>query len=130
MRRPAEFSDFPTRLEADSLFGWGPYRAVVRKVIDGDTLDVLLDLGFQCYAYQTLRLRGVNAPERNTLAGRVAQTWLREQLPEGTPVVVTPFKDATTFGRYVADVRMLTEQGVVEVATALLDAGHATRMTR
>lgn len=128
MRRPVEFVDFPQSLS--EMHQWGPYRAVVRQVIDADTFDVLLDLGFSCYVYQTIRLYGVDAPERHTAAGKVAQAWLRQQMPIGTCVLVTPFKDATTFGRYVATVTVVLDGRVVDVATALVNAGHAVRMDR
>lgn len=130
MRRPSEFVDFPPALQEGAMHGWGPYRAVVRQVVDGDTLDVLVDLGFQCYAYQTLRLHGVNAPERYTEAGRAAQGFLRGLLPPGTPVMITPHKDATTFGRYVAVVECLIEGALANVAAVLLEVGHAVRSAR
>jgi endonuclease YncB( thermonuclease family) len=48
------------------------YRARCLRIIDADTLDVEVDLGFRCHVRTPLRLLGVNAPERNTEPGRRA----------------------------------------------------------
>ena len=40
------------------------------NIIDGDTLWVMLDLGFGTFAEQKLRLRGIDTPEMDCVAGR------------------------------------------------------------
>ena len=52
------------------------YPAEVVRVIDGDTMDVLLDCGFGCESPQTLRLRGINTPELGFLAGQRARDFV------------------------------------------------------
>src|SRR5512132_197865 len=47
----------------------------VTRVIDGDTIDVLLSTGLI-----RVRLQGVDAPERDQPGGREAQQWLRRRL--------------------------------------------------
>ncbi len=42
------------------------YTAKVLKVIDGDTLDVMIDLGFNIHHKARIRLYGVNTPESRT----------------------------------------------------------------
>lgn len=42
------------------------YTATVLKVIDGDTLDVMIDLGFNIHHKARVRLYGVNTPESRT----------------------------------------------------------------
>ena len=42
------------------------YRATVQRVVDGDTIDVLLDLGFNVSLKERIRLYGINAPESRT----------------------------------------------------------------
>lgn len=39
------------------------YQAEVERVIDGDTLDVKLDLGLRCYRRERIRVLGIDAPE-------------------------------------------------------------------
>lgn len=42
------------------------YNAEVKKTVDGDTFDILIDLGFDTYKYGRVRLYGVNTPESRT----------------------------------------------------------------
>jgi micrococcal nuclease len=41
-------------------------RVVVRNVVDGDTVDVEIDLGWDLYYRERIRLAGINAPEVRT----------------------------------------------------------------
>ena len=36
------------------------------KVLDGDTIDVLIDLGFDLYKKERVRIAGVDTPEKRT----------------------------------------------------------------
>ena len=49
------------------------YRGEVKSVIDADTIDVLVDLGFGVHTMQRLRLYGIDAPEMKTEAGKIAK---------------------------------------------------------
>lgn len=40
------------------------YQAEVYNVVDGDTVDVMVDLGFKMYTKQRIRLAGLDTPER------------------------------------------------------------------
>ena len=59
------------------------------KVLDGDTIDVLIDLGFDLYKKERVRIAGVDTPEKRTknleekALGIDATNWLKEKL-EGT----------------------------------------------
>jgi micrococcal nuclease len=129
MRKPAEFAGFPTKT-LGGLAPYGPYRAIVRHVVDGDTLDVLIDSGFNNYTHQTIRVRGINAPELREATGKVAHAYVRELLPPGTPCVVKTYKDAITFGRYVADVYIDVEGVTYSLGQHLVQAGHAALSER
>ena len=126
MRKPVEFEAFPAELAARA--GFGPYRGVVKHIVDGDTLDVMLDVGLNRYPYVTLRLRGVDAPEINRaatrVAGQAARDFVATLAPLGTPCVVTTEPDAQTFGRYVATVTLADG---TDLGDALVAAGHAVR---
>lgn len=39
------------------------YRAFCRHIVDGDTLDVLVDMGLNQFSYETIRLQHVDTPE-------------------------------------------------------------------
>ena len=42
------------------------YKARLERVIDGDTIDVIIDLGFDIHFKQRIRLYGINTPETRT----------------------------------------------------------------
>ena len=42
------------------------YNAEVKKIIDGDTFDIIIDLGFDTLRKGRVRLHGVNTPESRT----------------------------------------------------------------
>jgi micrococcal nuclease len=42
------------------------YNATVDRVVDGDTIDVTIDLGFNIWVKERLRLYGLNTPETRT----------------------------------------------------------------
>ena len=50
---------------ADKLNPW-IYNAEVKKVVDGDTFDIVIDLGFDTFRKGRVRLYGVNTPESRT----------------------------------------------------------------
>jgi endonuclease YncB( thermonuclease family) len=42
------------------------YNAEVKRIVDGDTFDILIDLGFDTFRKGRVRLYGVNTPESRT----------------------------------------------------------------
>lgn len=126
MRKPSEFANFPTTLAA--LASYGPYRAVIAHVVDGDTFYVMCDVGLNDYAFRVLRLKDVDTPEMNTPEGKAARYYVLALMPPGTPCVVTTYRDTTTFGRYVADVQFLHDGLSFDLAAFLVNAGHAVRV--
>jgi endonuclease YncB( thermonuclease family) len=57
--RPGQFDNWPATLPVP----WGPYRAAVGKVYDGDTCSVWVSMGLDQYAWIDVRLADVHAPE-------------------------------------------------------------------
>jgi len=57
------------------------YRAVVTKVVDGDTVWLDLDLGLRIHQHGSCRLAGIDAPEMSEIpAGATAKEWLTQRL--------------------------------------------------
>lgn len=52
------------------------YTATVIKVVDGDTVHAMVDVGFSIRVGMSLRLLGINSPELSTPEGKVARTAL------------------------------------------------------
>lgn len=94
------------------------YRASVIRVVDGDTAWLAVDPGFDLSLKMSVRFMGINAPEINTEAGRMARDWLNEMLPPGTQVVLVTSKDKREkYGRYLGTV-WLGDQCLNEVLIA------------
>ena len=93
------------------------YRVKIVKVVDGDTVDVDIDLGFGIWMKnERVRLFGIDTPESRTRDleekkyGLAAKQYLIDKLNAGTPILKT-FKDGV--GKYG---RILGEFWVEEVA--------------
>lgn len=124
-RKPAEFANWPWSLSV----AFGPFRAVVRHHVDGDTFDCLIDMGWNSYQYGPVRLLGMDTPETNRLAtralGLAAKQFVIGVMPVGARVVLHDTRpDPDSFGRYLARIRL--EDGR-DVSTLLVESGHAVR---
>ena len=60
----------------------------INRVVDGDTIDVTIDLGFDLYKKERVRVAGVDTPEKRTrdkeekVLGIDATNWLKDKLEE------------------------------------------------
>ena len=60
----------------------------IDKVLDGDTIDVTIDLGFDLYKKERVRIAGVDTPEKRTrdleekALGIDATNWLKKKLED------------------------------------------------
>ena len=79
------------------------------KVVDGDTIDVIIDLGFELYKKERVRVAGVDTPEKRTRnleekeLGIDATNWLTEQLDsaiDGEDDLVIRTEIDGGFGKY------------------------------
>ena len=58
----------------------------INRVLDGDTIDVTIDLGFELYKKERVRIAGVDTPEKRTrnleekALGLDATNWLKDKL--------------------------------------------------
>lgn len=83
------------------------FPARCERVVDGDTLDLLIDQGMRVYRRERVRLLGVDAPEvrgSTAQAGADALAWVRSWLAAAGgewPLTVRTTK-ADSFGRYLA----------------------------
>lgn len=94
------------------------YRARIAKVVDGDTVDVDIDLGLGVHKLERCRLRGLNAPELHSknaaekARGLAAKKRLAE-LVEGVALFVITVKDEREkYGRYLVDVLLPDRRSV------------------
>tara|TARA_R110002153_G_scaffold250678_1_gene407489 strand:+ start:110 stop:532 length:423 start_codon:yes stop_codon:yes gene_type:complete len=88
------------------------YSCTVNRVVDGDTIDVILDLGFDILYRSRVRLYGIDTPESRTrdkdekVRGKLASAFLKEAVDNGSKVVIeTKLKDSKgKFGRVLGNV--------------------------
>ena len=84
----------------------------ILKIYDGDTITVVLDLGFGVTKHEVLRFALINAPElrgEEREAGLISRDWLRDRLytaeQEGTDIIIKTYKDTKgKYGRYIAEI--------------------------
>ena len=96
------------------------YKARVDKVVDADTLDLIIDLGFHTFVTKRVRLTDINAPERFTDHGKI----VKEKLPVGSVVLIKTKIDSTDkYGRVLAEIFMGNDN--VSLNKTLLNNGLA-----
>jgi micrococcal nuclease len=83
------------------------YKAALRRVVDGDTVDLNVDLGFYMTAALRFRILGVDTPElrggtdESKAKAREAKAFVEKELGCATYLMVTTEK-ADSFGRWLA----------------------------
>jgi len=83
------------------------YKAELVRVVDGDTVELIIDLGFDTSRHERFRLYGVDAPEMRTAAGKEAKAWLWEALQPLEAIYVETLQHKTKakrdkYGRFLA----------------------------
>lgn len=96
--------------------------ALVVSVHDGDTFTASLDLGWRVAFLSVVRIRGINAPELPTRAGKKAAAALSELLPVGTQIKIA-CKRLDLHGRSEAGVLRLADQ--LDIGAEMLRLGQA-----
>ena len=104
------------------------YKAIVRRVVDGDTMDVTLDLGFDILYNNRIRLYGINTPESRTRdleekkLGLAAKDRVKELCPVGSSVIIKTTKEGRgKYGRILGEIFV----GEVNINQQLVAEGHA-----
>ena len=105
------------------------YACKVERVVDGDTIDVVLDLGFDILYKSRVRLYGIDTPESRTrnkdekARGKMASAFLKKAIDNGNKVVIqTKLKDSRgKFGRVLGNVVV----DGVNINQSMIDNYHA-----
>ena len=107
------------------------YACTVERVVDGDTIDVTLDLGFSVSYKSRVRLYGIDTPESRTrnkdekARGKLASAFLSKAIELADQVVIrTELKDSRSkFGRVLGTVVCDSE----DVNQGMVDGGFAVK---
>ena len=90
------------------------YRCKIVKIVDGDTVDVDIDLGFGVWLHkERIRLYGIDTPESRTRDldekkyGLIAKGWIEKFMPVGSMQTLITQKDKSgKFGRILGKFRV------------------------
>lgn len=107
------------------------YKATVIRILDGDTVELVIDLGFTVQWRSTCRLYGVNTPELTSKDPLVrakaleAKQHLIDKLSIGATVYIKS-RELDKYGRPLADLYYSSE--FKHINKELLDLGLAVKM--
>lgn len=101
----------------------------VEKIIDGDTIDVVIDLGFDILYKSRVRLFGIDTPESRTrdkeekVRGLISKEYLKDKIKHAKKITIRTHKGEETgkFGRILGEVFC----DGVNINKAMCDEGYA-----
>jgi endonuclease YncB( thermonuclease family) len=103
------------------------YAVCLRRLIDGDTFVVELEVAPLTRLEVKLRLRGLDCPEISTAEGRAAKRYVDGLLTGADALTLTTTKP-DKYDRYLADIFLTRRSGdEIFLNNALLENGHAGR---
>jgi micrococcal nuclease len=106
------------------------YNATVTKVVDGDTIDAMVDLGFGTWKKVRIRMHGINAPESRTRnleekkKGLAAKARLIEMLEENENHFILISHGVGKFGRCLGEIYIKGHN--TSLNKQLISEGHGT----
>ena len=109
------------------------YRCTVVKIIDGDTVDVDIDLGFGVWMKkQRIRMYGIDTPESRTRDleekkyGLAAKKFLTGMLDDEAGITLKTHKDAEgKFGRILGELWRNTDYADQSINEHMVEQNHA-----
>ena len=106
------------------------YRAIVEKIVDGDTVKVNIDLGFRTWIKANCRLYGINTPELNSIdederdRAKQATTYLSELITAGERYNIISHE----LDKYGRPLVTILKNGVEDsVNNLMVHSGHAIK---
>ena len=111
------------------------YRCKVVHIVDGDTVDVDIDLGFGVWMKkQRIRLYGIDTPESRTRDleekkyGLAAKAYLTGMLDDEAGIILKTYKDKEgKFGRILGELWRTTNYADQSINEYMVEKHHAVR---
>jgi len=110
------------------------YSAIIHKVVDGDTLEIDIDLGLLVWIHgEKVRLLGVNTPEvygvkkdsPEWFEGNKASIFVKTVLKEKDEVIIETVKDKKEkYGRYLAVVYIIIDESYIAGLSGIRNMGN------
>tara|TARA_R110002020_G_scaffold437738_1_gene648025 strand:+ start:21 stop:377 length:357 start_codon:yes stop_codon:yes gene_type:complete len=105
------------------------YGVKVDRIVDGDTIDVMIDLGFNTHIKRRIRMYGINAPESRTrdleekARGLASKERLTEMLEEDNIIMKSHGKGK--YGRVLGELFVKKENEYISINELLVKEGFA-----
>ena len=104
------------------------YKAKVTRILDGDTVDAVIDMGFDISVKKRIRFLGIDAYETRTkdleekAKGLKAKAYMQELIDnvDGS-IIINSINKSDAFGRVLA----VVYAGELNLCQEMLDKGHA-----
>ena len=111
------------------------YRGKLERVVDGDTIDALIDVGFDIWVKKRIRYKGIDTWESRTrnleekklgLAAKARNKELLEQVSSKPGYFRLKSYGVGKYGRVLADIFIMDSNGVqININETLIQEGHA-----
>lgn len=105
------------------------YKAKCLRVVDGDTLDAQVDLGFDIHKVIRIRLVGINTPESRTRdleekeRGLAAKAFVKDILKKHKNYFILQSQGVGKYGRCLGEIFL----GDTKLNDLLINEGHAVK---
>lgn len=105
------------------------YNAKLERVVDGDTIDALVDLGFDTWKRVRIRMHGINSPESRTRdleekeKGLAAKKYLQDILESNGGVFILVSHGVGKYGRCLGEIYLTEDSDSIN--NLLISEGHA-----
>lgn len=105
------------------------YNAKVTRIIDGDTIDAMIDLGFNTWVSKRIRFYGIDTPESRTRdleekkRGKAATAYLTEILSANDNKFILQSHGVGKFGRCLGEL-FVESLGDLSVQEKMINEGH------
>lgn len=108
------------------------YKAKISRIVDGDTMEIVIDLGFKITTHQRIRLEGINTPETFNVKknsdeykkGLLAKEFVVKRVEANNfEAIIDTNKDTGKYGRYIATVYFADND--ISLNKELVEKGYA-----
>jgi micrococcal nuclease len=105
------------------------YNAKLDRVVDGDTVDALVDLGFDTWKKVRIRMMGINAPESRTRdkeekkRGLAAKKYLIDLIKSNESMFILKSHGVGKYGRCLGEIFLKDTE--VSANQMMINEGHA-----
>lgn len=107
----------------------------IKRVIDGDTLEVVLDLGFNIKMTEIIRLEGVDTPEvfgknageAGSAASIFTKEWVDKYKNDELVLISLKYNSHEKYGRVLGRIVNTSHMLIIDLTEDLIAAGHVKK---